>query len=92
MSDILQKRTFHTWDKSDDPASAKELEECHRTGINIAHRNGGVTYVQNKQFADYETGEPRSLARWTNASGPNPDSQRQWKRDFLQLLYWLDKR
>lgn len=91
MSDILQKRSYGTLDpasESNDSASADEIKECHRNGINIAHRNGGVTFVNDVPFADYETGELRSLSKWTDDNA----AQQQYRRDLLQLLYWLDRR
>jgi hypothetical protein len=91
MSDILQKRVYGTLDPAyhtNDAASSAELKECHRNGINVAQRNGGVTFVKDVPFADYETGELRSLANWTDEDRDRYQS----RRDFLQLLYWLDRR
>lgn len=88
MSDILQKRVYNSATESNDVASAKEISECHGNGINIAHRHGGVTFVKDRPFEDYQTGEVRTLAKWTSDDA----NVLEYRRDFLQVLYWLDRR
>lgn len=69
------------------PRSWNELQGCHKTGINVAHRNGGVSFLRDKPFKDAQTDEVWSLSRWSPENG----GAMKLRRDYLQLVWWMDR-
>jgi hypothetical protein len=87
MSDVMMYRNNHFLNLKE--YGFNELAGCHRTGINIAHRNGGVWFLRDKRYTDLDTGQPLSLGKWTT-EGRNGSSFKL-RKDYLQLLWHLDR-
>lgn len=87
MSDVMMYRLNRLQNERE--FGYNELGGCHRTGVNIAFRNGGVSFIQDKAYRDHETGKMLSLSKWTT-EGPNGSSYKL-RKDYLQLLWWMDR-
>lgn len=87
MSDVVMYRLNQL--KNDREYGANEMDGCHVTGLNVAHRNGGVSFLRDRTYVDRETGRTLSLSKWTT-EGKNGSSYKL-RKDYMQLLWFLDR-